>query len=230
VLAVVDPHIDHMADYLGIAQATGAHVAYVFETHVQADHISAARQLAAQTGARLVMHETAPVSFPFTAVRDNDRVDMGNVSVRVLHTPGHALEHIALLVGDGPRGGEPWFAFTGDTLFVGDVGRPDLGGPDAVKQLARQLYHSLFDKLLTLDDLVEVYPSHFAGSACGRAMSGKPSSTIGFERRWNQALKARSEDEFVASVSADLPSEPEDLARIRRVNLGLAEPPVGSAA
>jgi hydroxyacylglutathione hydrolase len=223
VLAVVDPHIDHVADYLGVAEATGAHIAYVFETHIQADHVSSARQLAAQTGAQVVMHESAPVSFPFTAIRDDDRVDMGNVSVRIVHTPGHAEEHIALLVGDATRAGEPWFVCTGDALFVGDVGRPDLGGPDAVRQLSGQLYHSLFDRLLGLDDSIEVYPSHFAGSACGRAMSGKPSSTIGFERRWNHALRPRSKEEFVAEVSANLPAQPEDLARIRRMNLGLEE-------
>jgi len=228
-LAVVDPHIEHMPDYLGVAEATGAHIAYIFETHVQADHLSGARQLAEDTGAQLVMHETAPVSFAYTPVRDGDLVDMGNVSVRILHTPGHAPEHISLLVGDATRAaGEPWFVCTGDTLFVGDVGRPDLGGSGAIKQLGGQLYHSLFDTLLTLDDSIEVYPSHFAGSACGRAMSGKPSSTIGFERRWNQALRATSEGEFVALVSADLPSEPEGLARIRRVNLGLDEHAISS--
>jgi glyoxylase-like metal-dependent hydrolase (beta-lactamase superfamily II) len=227
-LAVADPHADHVADYLAMAETTGAHISYVFETHVQADHVSGARQLAQKTGAQIVMHETAPVSFPFTAVRDGDVISMGNVSVRILHTPGHAPEHISLLVGDATRGSEPWFILTGDTLFVGDVGRPDLGGAEAAPRLARDLYRSLFGKLLALDDAIEVYPSHFAGSACGRAMSGKPSSTIGFERRWNRSLRDRSEADFVAEVTADLPAEPTDLARIRRLNLGL-EPEVADA-
>jgi hydroxyacylglutathione hydrolase len=222
-LAVVDPHVDHLADYLGVAEMTGAKIDYVIETHVQADHLSAARELAARTGGRIVMHQSAPVAFPFRGVSDDECLQLGSTCVRVLHTPGHAPEHISLLAGDRTRSGEPWFVCTGDTLFVGDVGRPDLGGAESAQELAGQLYDSLFHKLLSLPDAVEVYPSHFAGSACGRAMSAKPSSTIGFERRWNTALKAQSREEFIASVTANLPAEPEDLARIRRINLGIAD-------
>jgi len=226
-LAVVDPHVDHLEDYLGVAEATGASINLVVETHVQADHLSAARELAARTGASIVMHHSAPVAFPFKGVSDDECLQLGNTYVRVLHTPGHAPEHISLLVGDRTRSGEPWFVCTGDTLFVGDVGRPDLGGAQHADELAGQLYDSLFHKLLNLPDSVEVYPSHFAGSACGRGMSGKPSSTIGFERRWNMALRAQSRHEFIAAATASLPVEPEDMARIRRINLGTA--PLGSA-
>ncbi|MFI5266707.1 MAG: MBL fold metallo-hydrolase [Chloroflexota bacterium] len=229
-LAVVDPHVDHVADYLGIAEATGAKIDYVIETHVQADHLSAARELADRTGASIVMHLSAPLTFPFRGVKDDECLQLGNTCIRVLHTPGHAPEHISLLVGDRTRSGEPWFVCTGDTLFVGDVARPDLGGADSAQELAGQLYDSLFHKLLNLPDTVEVYPSHFAGSACGRAMSAKPSSTIGFERHWNMALKVRPREEFIASVTANLPAEPDDLARIRRINLGTAERSSSAAA
>ena len=197
-------------------------VRYIVETHVQADHLSGAQALAEQTGATICFHEWAHVVFPFRPLKDEEVLDLGNVRATVLHTPGHSPDSICLLVTDKTRGPEPWFILTGDTLFVGDAGRPDLHGEEAARQLASQLYDSLFQKLLTLPDAIEVYPTHFSGSACGRTMSGKPHSTIGFERRFNTALKPRSRDEFVAFMLANLPPQPPEFARNRQQNLGLS--------
>jgi hydroxyacylglutathione hydrolase len=218
-LAVVDPHIDHIEDYLGVARQANSPIVAIFETHVQADHLSGAQQLAAATNATIYLHESAEVRFPFTPVHDGDVIQLGNDSVRVLHTPGHSLDSISLVVGDRVRADADWLVFTGDTLFVGDVGRPDLHGDTNTGLYAGQLYDSLFNKLLKLDDTVEVYPSHFAGSACGRAMSGKPSSTIGFERRFNLALQHTDRDAFIANVQQNQMPAPAEFAAIRKINL-----------
>jgi glyoxylase-like metal-dependent hydrolase (beta-lactamase superfamily II) len=175
----------------------------VLSTHVHADHRSGARELAARSGAALYHHRSADVEYPFTPLDDGAEVSLGNVVVRVLHTPGHTPESISLLVTDRTRADEPWMVLTGDTLFVGDVGRPDFGGEDA----GRELYDSLA-RLLALPDHVEVYPAHISGSPCGRAMSGKPSSTIGFERRHNAALLHADRDAFVGALFAGLPPKP----------------------
>ena len=218
-LAVVDPHIDHLDDYLSVAQQAASPIVAIFETHVQADHHSGAQALAARTGAPIYLHPDAGVSFPFTPVEDGALVELGNDVVRVLHTPGHSADGVSLVVSDRVRADAPWMVFTGDTLFVGDVGRPDLHGDDQTAPLAGQLYDSLFNKLLTLDDWVEVYPSHFAGSVCGRAMSGKPSSTIGFERRYNPALQHTDRAAFIAFVQQGQTPAPAEFADIRRANL-----------
>jgi len=217
---VCDPHVEHVDEYLALADAVGARVGHVFETHVQADHVSGAGLLAERTGARVYLHEAADVAFPHVDLRDGDEIQLGNDYVRVLHTPGHAPEHVCLLVGDRTRGPDPWFVLTGDTLFVGDSGRPDLHGEGNAMHLAAQLHDSLWTKLMTLDDAVEVYPSHFAGSACGRSMSAKPSSTIGFERRFNPALQLSDRDAFVAYALRDLPPPPASFAQIRQQNAG----------
>jgi glyoxylase-like metal-dependent hydrolase (beta-lactamase superfamily II) len=219
---VCDPHLEHVDEYLALSEAAGAGIGHVFETHVQADHPSGALELARRTGARIYLHESADVAFPHVALHDGDEVPLGNDYVRVLHTPGHSEDSVCYLVGDRTRGPDPWFVLTGDTLFVGSAGRPDLHGADAARRLAVQLHGSLA-KLLALSDDLEVYPAHFAGSACGKAMSGKPCSTIGFERRFNEALRPRTRDEFVAFMTTDLPPQPEQFERIRRVNRGDAE-------
>ncbi|MCI0394306.1 MAG: MBL fold metallo-hydrolase [Chloroflexi bacterium] len=218
-LAVVDPHQDHVQEYLDVAQQAGSAIVAIFETHIQADHLSGAPQLAEQSGAPIYLHESAPVRFPFVPLHDGDTLELGNDYVRVLHTPGHSPDSVSLVAGDKVRTEAPWFVLTGDTLFVGDVGRPDLHGDENTADLARQLYDSLFGKLLQLDDSVEVYPSHFAGSMCGRSMSGKPSSTIGFERRYNPALQYRDPDAFVAFVQRDQSPIPADFRRIRQANI-----------
>jgi glyoxylase-like metal-dependent hydrolase (beta-lactamase superfamily II) len=218
-LAVVDPHIEHIHDYLEVARQANSPIVAIFETHVQADHLSGATKLAALTGAQIYLHESAQVGFSFTPLRDGDTVELGNDYVRVLHTPGHSSDSISLIVGDKVRTNEPWMVFTGDTLFVGDVGRPDLHGSANTAIFASQLYDSLFGKLLNLDDVVEVYPSHFAGSVCGKAMSGKPSSTIGFERRFNPALQHTDRDSFVAFVQQNQTPAPPEFATIRQTNI-----------
>jgi glyoxylase-like metal-dependent hydrolase (beta-lactamase superfamily II) len=219
-LAVVDPHADHLADYLAIAQAADAPIRAIVETHVQADHLSCAPGLTARVGAPIYLHVAADVAFPHETLHDGDEIVLGNDYLRVLHTPGHSPDSITLLVGDRVRGEDPWFALTGDTLFVGDAGRPDLGALDGAGDAAcaaSTLYDSL-QKLLALPDDLEIYPAHFAGSACGRAMSGKPSSTIGFERRFNPALRPRSREEFVAFMLMGLPPAPAEHQRIRQAN------------
>lgn len=179
-------------------------IAAVIDTHVHADHVSGERVLAGKSGATIYLHQDADVDYAFEQLVDGSVISLGNVTIRALHTPGHSPESISLLVTDLTRGPEPWMVLTGDTLFVGDVGRPDFGGPDA----AKTLYESLHAKLFSLPDYVEVYPAHISGSSCGRAMSGKPSSTIGFERRFNRAMQADSRDRFVEDLFADLPPKP----------------------
>jgi glyoxylase-like metal-dependent hydrolase (beta-lactamase superfamily II) len=229
-LAVVDPHIEHIDDYLAVAAAADAPIVAIIETHVQADHLSGATALADRTGAPIYLHEAAEVAFPHQTVHDGDEITLGNDYIRVLHTPGHSPDSISLLVGDRVRAEAPWFVLTGDTLFVGDAGRPDLGtseGTGDAAAAASALYDSL-QKLLVLPDYLEIYPAHFAGSACGRAMSGKPSSTIGFERHFNPALRPRSRAAFIAFMLTDLPPAPPEHQRIRQANrAGRAPHPAG---
>jgi hydroxyacylglutathione hydrolase len=219
---VCDPHLEHLDEYLELAKIAGGPIGHIFETHIQADHPSAAQALAERAGATIYFHEAGDVAFPHTRLRDGDQAELGNDYVRVLHTPGHSPESVCYLVGDRTRGEDPWFILTGDTLFVGSVGRPDLPGDEEAQHLTEQLHHSLFGKLLRLDDAIEVYPGHFAGSACGAGMSAKPSSTIGFERRHNPALQLRSMEEFVGQVTRDLPPQPPDFQQMRLRNQGKA--------
>ena len=218
---MVDPQPE-IEPYLEAAGQKAMRITHILETHVQADHISGARRLAAATGAPILLHESAGVRFPHVGVVDGEEHEMGNVRMTILHTPGHTPEGISILVTDRSRAPEPWFVLTGDTLFSGGVGRPDLLGSGAEAALAAQLYESLFGKLLRLPDHVEVYPAHFGGAACGKGLSGKPGSTIGFERRYNPALQYFSMHEFVRYVLADLPAQPEAFAENRRKNLGEA--------
>jgi len=215
---VVDPQHDVEA-YVEAAAQKSMRITHIFETHVQADHVSGAHQLAATTGAAVLLHKSAPVTFPHVGVADGEEHELGNVRLTVLHTPGHTPDSLCLLVTDQTRAPEPWFVLTGDTLFSGGVGRPDLLGEGAETALAEQLYDSLHDKLLKLPDHIEIYPAHFGGAACGKGLSGKAGSTIGFERRFNPALRFTAKSEFVRFVLADLPPEPEAFAENRRRNL-----------
>jgi glyoxylase-like metal-dependent hydrolase (beta-lactamase superfamily II) len=216
----VDPQPDVEA-YVAAAAEKGMRITHIFETHVQADHLSGARRLAAVTGAPVLFHRSAPVVFPHVGVADGEELELGNVRASVLHTPGHTPDSMSLLVTDRTRAQEPWFVLTGDTLFSGGVGRPDLFGAGAEVGLAEQLYESLHGGLLRLPDHIEVFPAHFGGAACGKGLSGKPGSTIGFERRFNPALQRKSKADFVDFVLEDLPPQPEAFAENRRRNLGL---------
>lgn len=214
--AVVDPRADDVDSYVAFARAKSTRISQVIDTHVHADHRSGGVELARQTGAAYRLHESADVSVPFTPMRDGDEIHLGNTRVRVLHTPGHSPESVSLLVTDLKRGADPWFVLTGDTLFVGAVGRPDL--PGRARENAAQLYTSLHEKLLTLPDDLEIYPGHFSGSLCGAGLSGKPSSTVAFERRWNPML-SMDREAFIAA-SADVPAKPAEMERILASNRG----------
>lgn len=217
--AVVDAQECDIDAYIAFAAAKGMQVTYVIDTHVHADHVSGGRLLADRVGTSYALHESAQVNFPFEALRDDDVLELGNTIIKVLHTPGHSEDSISLLVTDRRRGPEPWFVLTGDTLFVGSVGRPDLHAH--AREFAGKLHVSIHDKLLTLPDNIEIYPGHFSGSVCGVGMSGKPSSTVGFEKRWN-AMLSQSRDEFVETLG-EVPPKPANMEHILRVNRGELE-------
>ena len=207
--AVVDPQRD-VELYLEDADAHGLRIKYVVETHLHADFVSGHRELAARTGAEIVFGERAGAAFPHRAVREGDELKVGRVTLRVMETPGHTPESISVLVIDTGVSNEPQKVLTGDALFIGDVGRPDLAGSKGytAEQMAAMLYDSLHGKLLKLPDPVEVFPAHGAGSLCGRNMSKETSSTIGEQRRFNYALKEMSREEFVRMMTTDLPEAP----------------------
>ena len=216
--AVVDP-VEAPPFYLDEAEKLGLRIRYVIDTHLHADHVSTARELAAASGAEYVLHADAGAAFAFRGVQDGDRLELGNVVVDVLHTPGHTPEHIALVVTDRARADEPWFVFTGHTLMVGDLGRTELAS--TAEEGARALFDSA-RRLAALPDHIEVLPGAFSGSVCGRGLSGKPSSTIGFERRFNRALRIDDLEEFIALMMRDIPPRPPDAERVRLENLGRA--------
>jgi glyoxylase-like metal-dependent hydrolase (beta-lactamase superfamily II) len=217
-LAVVDPHVDLVEEYLATAAAIGAPIVAVFETHVQADHVSGLPALVEQTGASAYLPVDAGVSFEHVALGDGDVVELGNTIVRALATPGHAPAHHAYVVADRRRGSEePWLVFSGDSLLIGDVGRPDLHVAGDAHGQARVLRASL-ERLLELPDHVILYPSHYAGSVCGRGLSGNPISSIGFERAHNRMLALTDPDVFAAELLADVPARPADQERIVAAN------------
>ncbi|ESY71302.1 MBL fold metallo-hydrolase [Mesorhizobium sp. M0051] len=216
--AVVDP-VGDIAPYLEVAEATGMRILFVVDTHIHADHISAGRSLAAASGAQYVLFEGAEAGFPFLRAKDGEVLELGNVTMTVMHTPGHTPEHISLLVTDRTRAAEPWFVLTGHTLMVGDLGRTELA--TSAEAGARTLFSSV-RRLKQLPDHVEVLPGAYSGSVCGRSLSGKPTSTIGFEKRFNKAFRIEDEDAFVATMIADIPPPPPQAARNRAANAGLA--------
>ena len=214
--AVVDP-LGDPSPYLKAAEATGMRIRYVIDTHLHADHVSAGRALSEAAGAAYVLFAEAAAHFPFLGVRDGDVLGLGNVTIKVLHTPGHTPEHISLLVTDRTRADEPWFVMTGHTLMVGDLGRTELA--TRAEEGARTLFRSV-QRLKALPDHLEILPGAYSGSVCGRSLSGKPTSTIGFEKRYNKAFRIEDEGDFVRVMLADIPPPPPQAADIRAVNSG----------
>jgi hydroxyacylglutathione hydrolase len=214
--AVVDP-VGDIGPYLRVSEETGMRIKFVIDTHIHADHLSAGRQLAEATGAPYVLSSRSQVNFPFRAAEDNEALVLGNVVATVLHTPGHTPEHLCLLITDRTRGDEPWSILTGHTLMVGDLGRTELAS--SAEQGARDLFRSV-QRLRDLPDYVEVLPGAYAGSVCGRSLSGKPWSTIGFERRHNKAFRITDEGEFIRFMTAQIPPAPPEAARLRAINAG----------
>jgi glyoxylase-like metal-dependent hydrolase (beta-lactamase superfamily II) len=217
-LAVVDPHIELVEAYLAEAERAGSPIAAVFETHVQADHVSGMAALVRETGADAFLPAGSGVGIDHRALRDGDEVVLGNTVVRAIATPGHSPAHAAYLVADRRRGtDEPWLVFTGDALLVNSAGRPDLHAGDP-REAARALHASL-GRLLTLSDDVVVLPSHYGGSVCGGGVSGNPISTIGFERRHNPLLRHADAEAFADALLEALPPPPHDQQAIVEANL-----------
>jgi hydroxyacylglutathione hydrolase len=214
--AVVDPRLDMVDEILASARREGLRIRYVVETHTHADHVAGHHQLAQRTGATIAVHADAGVAYPHLALRDGDELAVGDVRLRVLHTPGHRPEHIALALVDTTRGDDPWVVLTGDSLFIGDVARPDLAIDG--EQGAAALFHSLRERLATLPDGTLVYPAHVAGSLCGRVTNRMTATTIGYERRFNPALVLTEESQFVRYMNDSLPERPPNLARIVALN------------
>jgi glyoxylase-like metal-dependent hydrolase (beta-lactamase superfamily II) len=215
--AAVDP-VGDITPYLRAAEQTGMRICYVIDTHLHADHVSAGRALAKAAGAEYVLFADAKANFPFRQVRDGDVLELGNVTIKVLHTPGHTPEHISLVVTDRTRSEEPWFVLTGHTLMVGDLGRTELA--TSAEEGARDLFASV-QRLKALPDHLEVLPGAYSGSVCGRSLSGKPTSTIGFEKRCNRAFRIEDEPTFLRAMLADIPPAPPQAAQVRAINSGL---------
>jgi hydroxyacylglutathione hydrolase len=221
---VVDPPLD-VREVLAVCARHGARLTGVIETHTHADHVSGHGVLAHGQGAWIAIHEIANAVYEHRPLRDGDRIDVGNIALDILHTPGHRPEHCCVVVSDRTRGDEPWLVLSGDALFVGDTGRPDLAV--AGDEGAAALYRSLHERMGTLGAGVELFPGHVAGSLCGRGMSAKTSSTLGFERRFNPMLADIRVEEFVERANADLAPKPPTMARIVELNRGplVTEPP-----
>lgn len=223
IAAVIDPQRD-VDIYLEAAREKGLKIKHIIETHLHADFVSGHLELAARTGAKIYLGEGSGATFPHVAVKDGDSIQFGNCRLEFLATPGHTVESVTIAMTDVGNPARPQALFTGDTLFVGDVGRPDLSANHTAEELAGMLYRSVHDKLLRFPDETEIYPAHGAGSLCGRQMSSERSSTIGKERRSNYALQARSSDEFIRLLTEGLPPRPEYFGRDVELNRQGAQP------
>lgn len=219
VAVAVDPVLGDEDWFVEEAARQDVRITHVIDTHVHADHYSGGRALAERTGALYCLHESnaGRVGFAFESLRDAQHVVVGNVLVQVIHTPGHTPDSICLAVTDRRRAEAPWFVLTGDTLFVGAVGRPDLAGHE--REMASQLFDTLHQRLLALPGEVELYPGHTSGSVCGAGISGKPGSTLGFEKRWNPLLNMEREA-FIDALTAEIPPKPAEMERWVAANLG----------
>ena len=217
VAAVIDPDRD-VQPYLDTAAARGLKITHIIETHLHADHVSGNTDLAARTGAAIYLHEASGATFPHQTMKAGDVLALGKVRITVRHTPGHTPESVTLLVADTTRAEEPWMALTGDTLFVGDIGRPDLVGAEAARGLAGQMYDSLHNEILPLPDSLMIYPGHGAGSLCGRSIGAVRSTSLGFERRYNPALEPRTREDFITFATHELPEQPGNHKHIKSLN------------
>ncbi len=211
VLGIVDPVLGHIDEYLRIIDEEGYQLTHIVDTHIHGDHISGSRALAEKTGAKILMHKSTEANFPFQGLSDGELFQIGNPKIKVFHTPGHTPESITLNF-------DKRLLLTGDTLFAGDVGRIDL----YKGATADSIYESV-QRLLTFDDYLGVFPAHYGNSMCGKGLSPVTSSTLGFERRTNNALKAQTKEEFIKLVTEDIPPPPDDYVRVKRINAGLEE-------
>ena len=214
--AVIDPQRD-VDSYITAARALGVDITHILQTHLHADFISGHMDLAKKTGAKIYVAKSAKCSFDHVALSEGDSIELEDMVLKVLETPGHTPEHLSYVVIDKSRSDSPVGVFVGDTLFVGDVGRPDLFS-DMAEELAGKLFHSLHDKILKLPDYVEVYPAHGAGSLCGRAMGAKWRTTIGYERNFNSALKIQEKSAFIKSLTENMPPAPDHFSRCSDIN------------
>jgi hydroxyacylglutathione hydrolase len=217
VATVVDP-LGDLDRYLHDAERLGMAIKYVIDTHLHADHLSIGRDLSRAAKAAYILYSDVCVGFDFEGVHDGDVLPLGNDAITIWHTPGHTPEHVCLVVADKTRTDEPWLVFTGHTLMVGDLGRTELAS--SAEEGARALFQSA-RRLMSLPDYVEIYPGAYSGSVCGRGLSGKPASTIGFERRYNRALSITDESAFVAYMAQEIPPRPENAEANRAANAGL---------
>jgi glyoxylase-like metal-dependent hydrolase (beta-lactamase superfamily II)/rhodanese-related sulfurtransferase len=217
IAAVVDPDRE-VQKYLDVTTSRGLKITHIIETHLHADHVSGNTDLAARTGAQVYVHEASGAEFAHKPLKHEDVIELGNIRLKVLHTPGHTPESITLLISDTTRAEEPWLALTGDTLFVGDMGRPDLVGVEAARGLANHMYDTLTQKILPLNDSLMIYPGHGAGSLCGKSIGSMKSTTLGYERKYNSALLPREREEFMEYAVSGLPEQPGNHTRIKAMN------------
>lgn len=217
VAAVVDPKRD-VQDYLDIAGSQGMKITHVIETHIHADHVSGNQEIRSRTGADIYFHETAPAAFEHKTLKEGDCIELGTAKLEVVYTPGHTPHSLSLLVTDKSRSDEPWLLLSGDLLFVGDIGRPDLAGKELLDRQVENLYESIYKKLGTLSDRLEVFPAHGQGSLCGKGMSSKTSTTLGYERHTNPLLRLDSLKEFKKHFMQEYPARPKSFSHIISMN------------
>ncbi len=215
---VVDPKRD-IQDYMDISRDEGMKITHIVETHVHADHVSGNQELQSLTGADIYFSEHAPVTFPHKQLKEGEVIEFGKVKVEVIYTPGHTPNAISLLITDKARSEKPWMLLTGDLLFVGSIGRPDLAGEEILQEQIQNLYDSLYNKLNKLPDYLEVYPAHGEGSLCGKGLSSKSSSTLGFERSAQAILQLSSFEEFHSQIAGSSPVRPKSFSHIIQTNI-----------
>jgi glyoxylase-like metal-dependent hydrolase (beta-lactamase superfamily II)/rhodanese-related sulfurtransferase len=217
IAAVIDPKRD-VQDYLDIARTQGMKITHVIETHAHADHVSGNLEIRSRTGADIYFHETAPVTFEHKTLKEGDCIELGTAKLEVVYTPGHTPHSLSLLVTDKSRSEEPWLVLSGDLVFVGDIGRPDLAGKELLEQQVENLYDSIYKKLGKLSDRLEVFPAHGQGSLCGKGMSSKTSTTLGYERRTNPLLRLGSLNESKKHFMQEYPARPKSFSHIIAMN------------